>query len=291
VGIITLQRTDTSRAISVPLGTLIATPAINGTVYRVVTTAERTFPAFSTALEVPVEAEFAGSAWNIAGLYNNVLETKLAGLVTVVRDDNWLLVPGADAESDDDLRLRVRNRFTAVNRWHVDATYRDIISEFAGVAVDEIFFEHTAPRGPGSANALILFDGTPPAQAFFDRINQHIMDSGNHGLGDDLQVGVMYTQPVDISVTWRTRYVINEADAATLQTQIEAFIRTAFRDMTESAYSPTRVTPQQTFVWSVLVQELHNQFEALGSVDFADDVDIDCRLWVPRINTLTLVQA
>lgn len=287
-GTLLLQRTDLSRAITVKIGTVIATSPINGVVYRVITTENRTFPLGVSQIEVPVQAEKDGSAYNISGMFSNILSTELAGLVRVTNTDNWLLVPGADAESDDDLRLRTRNRFTAINRWHVDATYRDIIADFAGIAVDEIFFEHTAPRGPGSANALILFDGATPAADYFEAINHHIIESGNHGFGDDLQAFPLYTQPIDIHANYKTKLGLSEFQLSTLQTNIEAFIRTAFRDLTESIYSPTRVTPLKTFAWSVLIAELHNQFPDITSFDFSVDADIECGLWVPRIHTLAV---
>lgn len=132
----------------------------------------------------------------------------IAGIAQVVNADGWLIAPGADPEPDDQLRLRTRNQFSAVNQWHTDSVYRAMISAFPGVRPDGVYFLHGAPRGPGSANAYVLFDADVPAATYLEQINAHIRDQGNHGHGDDLMVMVMPETQHALSLTWWPRSLL-----------------------------------------------------------------------------------
>ncbi|MEV7748816.1 baseplate J/gp47 family protein [Streptomyces griseorubiginosus] len=182
-------------------GIVVQSAAINGNVYQLITTAPATFVAGQLQLEVPVEAVDSGSGFNLAPGYYAILPVPVPGIIQVVNKDGWLESPGADPEPNDQLRLRVRNQFSAVNQWHTDAVYRAMISAFPGVRPDGVYFEHGAPRGPGSANAFVLFDAGVPAATYLEQINSHIRDQGNHGHGDDLLARVMPEVPVDVEMT------------------------------------------------------------------------------------------
>ncbi|MCK5905578.1 MAG: baseplate J/gp47 family protein, partial [Gammaproteobacteria bacterium] len=194
LGELVLHRYDDIDELEVSAGTVIQTVPISGTVYRVLVKDDAVFEAGKKTLHIIVEAEEAGTAYNVGnGLYSVVVDNGLSGLIERVSAVDWLLVPGADEETDDDLKLRGRNQFTAVNRWHIDSTYRAMISKFQGISVDDIYFQHDAPRGPGTANAYILFDADAPAGEYLEKINSYINEQDNHGFGDDLQCFVMST--------------------------------------------------------------------------------------------------
>ncbi|RMV43738.1 hypothetical protein ALP11_05180, partial [Pseudomonas syringae pv. papulans] len=95
----------------------VQSPTLNGHIYQLVTTEPRSFEEGQSQLVVPVKAVGAGSGYNLAPGYYAVLPQSVPGIVQVVNATDWLLTPGADAEHDDQLRLRVRNQFSAVNQW------------------------------------------------------------------------------------------------------------------------------------------------------------------------------
>ncbi|MDV9030492.1 baseplate J/gp47 family protein, partial [Pseudomonas sp. RAC1] len=212
------------------------------------------------------------------------------GIAQVINADDWMTAPGADPEPDDQLRLRVRNQFSAVNQWHTDAVYRAMIAAFPGVRPDGIYFEHGAPRGPGSANAYVLFDAGVPAESFLEQINAHIRDGGNHGHGDDLVVFVMPETPHAISVTVWPRPNLTALQTQALQDNIALFIRAAFRESTASDYRPTLTYPQSRFSLSRLGEELHQVFPEIESLRFAGE-DIVSQLNIPRIASLQVTFA
>ncbi|MGX5221217.1 baseplate J/gp47 family protein [Pseudomonas segetis] len=287
-GMLQFTRLTAGESLVVPAGTVVQSAAINGHIYRLVTTEPGVFSDGLLQLDIPVEAMETGSGYNLAPGYYAILPEPVQGITFVVNSDGWLTLPGSDIEPDEQLRLRVRNQFSAVNQWHTDAVYRALITAFPGVQPDGVYFEHGAPRGPGSANAFVLFEADVPAAAYLEQINAHIRDQGNHGHGDDLQVMVMPETQHAIEVGIWPRSSMTDAQRATLQDEVEQFIRAAFRESTQRDFQPTLTYPQSRFSFSRLGEELHQQFPGIESLDFTNN-DILAELNIPRIQSLEVV--
>ena len=289
-GVLLFTRNVAGGVLELPAGVLVQSAAINGHIYQLTTTQAVNFADGVLQLEVPVEAQEVGSGYNLAPGYYAILPVPIAGIAQVVNADGWLIAPGADPEPDDQLRLRTRNQFSAVNLWHTDSVYRAMISAFPGVRPDGVYFLHGAPRGPGSANAYVLFDADVPAATYLEQINAHIRDQGNHGHGDDLMVMVMPETQHALSLTWWPRSLLTVEQREKLQAEIGQFIRAAFRESGTGDYQPTLTYPQSRFSFSRLGEELHQQFAGIESLHF-DNADIVSELSIPRIKTLQVVPA
>ncbi|HCF5145949.1 TPA: baseplate J/gp47 family protein [Pseudomonas aeruginosa] len=287
-GALLFTRAAPAGVLEVPVGTRVQSAAINGHIYELETTEPGLFEDGQTQASIPVRAVEPGSGFNLAPGYYAILPVPVPGIVQVVNLDGWLSVPGADSEPDEQLRLRVRNQFSAVNQYHTDAVYRAMIAAFQGVRPDGVYFEHGAPRGPGSANAFVLFDAGVPADEYLEQINAYIRDEGNHGHGDDLQVFVMPETLHKVRVEIWPRANLTAEQRAELKTNVEQFIRAAFRESTASGYQPTLTYPQSRFSFSRLAEELHEQFPRLESLHF-DNTDILSQLNIPRLQDLQVV--
>ena len=287
-GVILFTRIAAGGTLELPAGIVVQSAAINGHIYQMVTTTPATFADGLLQLEVPVHALEEGSGYNLAPGYYAILPVPLPGIAQVVNTDGWLISPGADPEPDDELRLRVRNQFSAVNQWHTDAVYRAMISAFPGVRPDGVYFLHGAPRGPGSANAYVLFDADAPADTYLEQINAHIRDQGNHGHGDDLVVMVMPETQHAIKLTVWSRAVMDNEKRDNLRSDVALFVRAAFRESTPTDYQPTLTYPQSRFSFSRLGEELHQQFPGIESLHF-DNSDIVSELSIPRIKSLEVI--
>ena len=287
-GMLLFTRDVAGGLLQLPAGIQVQSAAINGHVYQLVTTQGVTFADGVLQLEVPAEAQEVGSGYNLAPGYYAILPVPIAGIVQVVNTDGWLIAPGADPEPDDQLRLRVRNQFSAVNQWHTDAVYRAMIAAFPGVRPDGVYFLHGAPRGPGSANAYVLFEADVPAATYLEQINAHIRDQGNHGHGDDLLVLVMPETLHKLRVTLWPRPTLTTEQRTKLQAEAAMFIRAAFRESGAGDYQPTLTYPQARFSFSRLAEELHQQFAGIESLHF-DNADIVSELTIPRISNLQVV--
>jgi len=285
LGLITFTRGDVGQAVTIPVDTIIKTATLNGKVYKLKTTVETSFLAGEATVDVPVTAVEVGADFNLATGYYSILEKPIGNVISVTNSDNWLTTPGADIENDDNLRARIRNQFGTASDYHTDSVYKSLISQFPGVAIDAIWFQHNAPRGPGTANAYVLFDFSSPVAQYLLDINDFITDKGNHGHGDDLQVYQMPEQNQILTATvWHKKFLTSD-EITQLQLDVDAFIKAAFRE--NKSYNPTLTKPYTRFSFSKLAGELDNEFVGIHSIDF-DLSDIVSALWIPRLTDLTV---
>lgn len=284
-GQLLFTRSAVAGTLEIPAGTRVQSIAINGNVYVMNSTVATVFLDGQAQVLVPMEASAAGTGYNLAPGYYSILPEPIPGVVQVVNADGWLLEPGADIEGNDDLRLRVRNQYSAVNQWHTDAVYRAIIAAFPGVQADGVYFEHGAPRGPGTANAYVLFENDSPADTYLERINAHVRDEGNHGHGDDLVTMQMPETQHIVRITVWPKASAGSESWDTLKTNIALFIRAAFRENTD--YKPTLAYPQSRFSFSQLGTELHEAFPGIESLDFVN-TDIVSQLNIPRLTDVVV---
>lgn len=284
-GNLVFSRSNTVAALTIPAGTEIQTAAINGKIYSVFTEEDATFDVGESEITITVIAEEVGQSYNLSAGYYSFLPVAIAGLDGVTNQADWLLEPGADEESDDDVRLRCRNQFSALNQYHTNAVYLKLMTEFSGVSIDNIFFEVNAPRGPGTANAYVMFDIGNPDASFLDPIQSYIMDEGNHGHGDDIQLFSMPETFHDITCDIWVSSLLNDAEKNLVQDNVTEFIQAAFRGNDD--YSPTLTKPYSQYSFSKLSAELHAKFKDLESVRFTND-DIISELNIPRANSVTV---
>jgi uncharacterized phage protein gp47/JayE len=266
-------------------GTLVQTDAINGIVYRVITNNDIVLPENQQSILVPVTAEFAGENYNLGVGYYHILPESVTGIGSVKNEAEWLNVLGADAETNTELKLRTRNAFTAAAPWHIDAVYRAILTEQSGLNTNNIFFQHDAPRGPGTANGYILLDIGEPSQQLIDDLNDHITSKGLHGHGDDLLILAMPSTDHNITVTIYPHSYLLADEVTALLTNVENLIRSAFRE--NNNYATTKTESASRFSFSRLGQELHKAFDGIDSLSWGQG-DITSANDVPRLTSLTV---
>ncbi|CDL87199.1 baseplate J/gp47 family protein [Xenorhabdus cabanillasii] len=274
-------------AVTVPAGTVVQTERLNGEIYRVSTTESIVIAGDVSSALLPVTAEAAGGAFNLAPGYFRLLPVAVSGIERVQNEEGWLLAPGADAESDDDLRDRCRNQYNLVGNYHTDAVYRGMIASRVGLSIDRIFFLHDAPRGAGTANAYLLLDSGVISQPFINAVNDYISNQGHHGHGDDMQCLPMpethHVLTVTLFVADLANYSQEQID--TLKTDAGNLIRCAFRENTD--YPVRKTWPYSRFSFSNLGREIHREFSEVESLTFSLG-DILSELSVPRLQSLTV---
>lgn len=277
-GNIEFSRLETTSELVIPAQTVIESTTVNGVVYQLTTLADTTFNIGENSILVLAQAVDFGESYNLATGYYSKLLTPIEG-VTVQNNNDWLVQNGQLIETDDNYRLRIRDKFATLGNFHVDGVYKAIISAFPGVQSDNIIFEHTAPRGPASANAYVFLETGQISQTIIDEINNHIAQ-GYHGHGDDLQVFAIPSQPQDITVE-----VWQQPNTEDIQESIENFIRCAFRE--NNGYEITKIMPKSVFSFSQLSSELHQQFPEIKTLNFTTN-DINIGVWLPSINNLNV---
>lgn len=286
-GMIRFFKEEVNQAVTVKAGTVVQTERINGKVYALSTVADVTLPSGTASALLAVKATGTGGAYNLAPGYYRILPVAVDGISHVASEENWLTVPGADEESDDELRERCRNQFNLVGNYHTDAVYRSMIAGVAGLSIDRIFFEHDAPRGPGTANAYLLLDSGVASDPFIDAVNDYINTQGHHGHGDDMQCFAMPETRHDLIVTVWVKNLSNleQEQRDSLKAGVENLTRCAFRENTD--YDVKKTWPYSRFSFSQLGREIHKTFPDTDSLEFSLK-DITSELSVPRLNALTV---
>lgn len=227
--------------------------------HRVATLRGRpSIPEGQLGIEVDVRAEQAGAAANLGPGYYSILPVPVPGIVTVANGDDWLVSPGSDEETDEAFRLRARAQFQAVGQYHHDAGYRQIVTEHFGVRADYVYFEKDGPRGPGTANGYLCWESGIPPASLVESVNAFIMESGNHGHGDDIRFFAMPDLPVELTVTVYPQLSCGEERREALRTDVENAVRSAFRENLD--VDVTRTLPRSRFSFSQLDHELHAMF-------------------------------
>ncbi|HEY3982668.1 baseplate J/gp47 family protein [Cedecea sp.] len=286
-GVIRFYKEDAKEAVTVKAGTLIQTERINGVVYELAVTLDTLIAAGIASAPVPVKATGPGAGYNLAPGYYRILPVAVSGISHVESEEDWLTTPGADEEGDDELRERCRNQFNLVGNYHTDAVYRSMIAGVAGLSVDRIFFQHDAPRGPGTANAYLLLDSGATSAPFIDAVNDYINNQGHHGHGDDMQCFAMpeTRHRLDVKVFVLNPDNMTEEGRALLLTGVENLIRCAFRE--NSNFDVKKTWPYSRFSFSNLGREIHRQFAVVDSLAFSLG-DIVSELAVPRLDELSV---
>lgn len=288
-GVVHFFKESATNSLTIKQGAVIQTERINGEVYRLFVTEDTIIPAGVLSLGVPVVAEHEGTAYNLASGYYRILPELVSGVSRVENLDDWLTSPGADRESDDELRQRCRNQFSSVGQHHIDSVYKGAIARIAGLSIDRIYFKHNAPRGPGTANAYLLLDTGVTSKPFVDKVNNYIIDQGYHGHGDDL---ICYAMPetrhsLSCQVHFYKDLGLSESRKMEIVRNVEQMIRCAFRE--NSNYKVTKTFPYDRFSWSRLGEEIHKaQFEIQSLVWGQTDIISD--LNIPRIQQLNVTR-
>lgn len=288
-GNVTFTRETVDTPVEVPAGTVVHSTPINNKVYEVRVIADTPFTDGEITADIACEAAESGDSYNLAPGYYQILPVAVAGVISVRNNTDWLTRPGANQEDNDELRLRCRNQFTAVGLFHHDAAYRQIISEFAGIRTDFLYFEHDAPRGPGTANCYIMIDSGIPPDDFVAKINGHITDKGYHGHGDSMICYPIPAAPVDVNLkVWFVANLTADERSAKLK-NIENMVRCAFRQNADYQNVVTQTWAQSLFSFSRLTEELHQNFSGIKTLSF-DNTDIITELELATLQSLNLSQ-
>lgn len=280
-GRVLFSRVDVSAELEIPVGTSVYTDEINGTVYRLLTSETATLKAGEDAKFVAVSAENAGAAYNLESGYYRYCDVELA----VTNLQEWIDVLGADAEDIEAYRLRIRNAFNTLSHFHTDGVYRALISEFGGIDADKIWFEHEAPRGPGTANAYVLFNLDTPSASFLETINRRISQDGHHGHGDDLRVFAMPETHHSLVATVYLPDSLMDVEREETLNGVRLAVEAAFRS--NSAFIMTRVSPWSRFSFTRLASEIYSNYPDILSISF-DKSDIVSEMSVPKLASLTV---
>lgn len=202
--------------IPIPTGTVCSTQGDSP--LRYVTTADSALPAGAVSVDVPAEAETAGSAGNAQAGTVVVMVTPPTSMQNVTNASAF--VGGEDAETDDALRARLLQSCAAPGNGANAAWYREAALGFDGVSSAGV-----VPRANGAGTVALYLGGRGCAPSA--AVVQKVSDDLNRQRELCTQVTVAAAAAVAVNATAGVRQKAG-LDAAAVKTACETAVRDYF---------------------------------------------------------------
>lgn len=132
--------------------------------------------SFSTGtFDLPVEAEFAGTNYNIDDTTSLQFTTVVSGLDAVAASSGWIASPGTNDEDDDSLRARIEDRWASIGEGNPPSRYEYIAESISGVAEVKVV---RTPRGYGTTDVVIASVDGIPSPELLAEVYSALSDAG-----------------------------------------------------------------------------------------------------------------
>lgn len=185
----------TTGALKIPKGTICRTQnGPDGEDFRFFVSEDGRIPDMEESAFVAVEAERAGSAYNLGPGYLNILVSHVDGVVKISNDGNWITSEGADMEDDETLRRRCVLRWHELSQGATKLAYLSWALSVEGVRSAEVLDQH--PRGQGTVDVLIVGENGRPTDALIQKVDQVVQ--ARRPLCADVRVRAPQIRPVAI---------------------------------------------------------------------------------------------
>lgn len=201
-GYLTLSRTPNPEtgnpAATIPAGTVFKTPMdINGEELRYYSTADAVLRRGAESTLVPIEAEKAGSSYNVPEAQISKCLVYLEGIEKITNEEGWITKEGSDTETDDALRSRVLGSWSELSTRPIAEKYKNVCEAVPGVLYVRVDDMH--PRGQGTVDIVV----TSTAGAASELLLSEVRAAAEtiRGSYDDLLVKSSETVTQDISLT------------------------------------------------------------------------------------------
>lgn len=170
-GYVRLSRTqaENMEAVKISQGTVFKTKKdINGEELRYFTLVDTILQQGASTVEVLVEAEEAGSHYNVpAGQIDKSL-TYIDGIDEISNGANWIKSEGSDTENDESLRERNLNSWAELSVRPIALKYKNVCEGVEGVLFVRVDQEH--PRGQGTVDIIVTGAAGEATQGLLEKV-------------------------------------------------------------------------------------------------------------------------
>lgn len=147
--------------------------------------------------DVKVVAEFEGSDYNVAAGTGELTKV-VAGTGSIEFPEDWITELGTDTESDDDFRLRIKERWSAEGQGNPPSAYIYTAMSVPGVAAVKVI---RTPRGYGTVDVIIVAENGLPSEDLLEEVYEAIEGEGL--ICNDLKVKAPGEKKASISIEYR----------------------------------------------------------------------------------------
>lgn len=170
-GILTLKAVGSHSTFKIPKGTVFKTNKdINGEELRYFSTDAAVLLNTEEELQVSIEAEKAGSAYNVS--QNQIVNSIafLQGVTDIYNTADWITREGADEETDEALRQRTLNAWADLSKRPIAQAYRNVCETVEGVLYVTVDDMH--PRGQGTVDIIVTSTAGEATEALLNRVRE-----------------------------------------------------------------------------------------------------------------------
>ena len=241
------RRLPRATNVVIPINSIVTTPKDqSGLEYRYFTTEEKTLLSGTLSIDVPVQAEFAGSAYNVGSGGISKMTTFISGVDSVSNGASWLTTVGADEEPDVLFRQRCYLAWDELSQGGTAAAYVSWALSVPGV--QSAFVDDNLPRGDGTLDVYIVGEAGLPDPALIAEV-QALIDLNRPITADAL---VKAPDPVEVAITMA---VVPRAgyDTTAMDTEIRRRLAVYFADIDDATLAITRLGVGNDVVVSQIV--------------------------------------
>lgn len=170
-GYVTLSREMKGEAVRIPKATVFKTEKdINGDELRYFVLEDTVIIQDSVAVNVLVEAEKAGSNYNVpAGQIRRCL-VHLEGIDHIENGEGWITREGSDREDEESLRSRTLNSWAELSSRPIALKYKNVCEAVDGVLYVQVDDLH--PRGQGTIDIIVTSTAGEATKALLSAVTE-----------------------------------------------------------------------------------------------------------------------
>ncbi|MDR9503417.1 baseplate J/gp47 family protein [Brevibacillus agri] len=217
-GYVTLQREAPGNAVKFSKGDVFKTdPDILGDELRFLVVDNTTMLATETRFRVLVEAEKAGSVYNVPPGQIKKSLTHIEGVDTITNEADWIVQEGSDLEDIESLRERTLNAWAELSTLPIADKYKNVCEAVPGVLFVRVDDLH--PRGQGTVDIIV----TGAAGEATEGLLAAVRTAADQIKGpyDDVLVKSSETVSQDVAVTI---WIPADADDTGLEARVKAIL-------------------------------------------------------------------
>lgn len=170
-GELTINRDAKAEAntLTIPINTIFKTPKdINGEELRFFSSQAVVMLASENTAKVPVEAEVAGSKYNLPAGQINRCMIHLEGIETITNQVDWIKEVGADTEEEESLRERTLNAWAELSSRPIAMKYKNVCEAVEGVLYVRVDDLH--PRGQGTIDIIVTSTAGEATESLLEKV-------------------------------------------------------------------------------------------------------------------------
>lgn len=197
-GLLIFGREVAGGNINIQKGNIVKTEVLlDGSELRYMVTEDTMLAEGQLEVAVPIQAEFAGSKYNVGANKITKMVTYIAGVDYVRNEADWITREGSDQEDDESLRQRYFLKWEEASQGGTDGAYESWAKSVAGV--ENAFVDSNQPRGEFTVDVIISSPLGVPTQALIDEVQAKI-DENKPNVANVLVKGPV-ERVIDLDVT------------------------------------------------------------------------------------------